>query len=911
MGEKLPPHLPSQAVPKEKKSAFPGLQSSEWKVATGVENSGRTLLTVSLGEEDYRKALMVQTVSEIVPELVPQIAIQQAEFESEEEYQPGHSLAVRVSGALFDHLPSAYKRLATKEFPWPRLRFLIPLLAFVAGASSNTLSPSGHENLSGFERVIHVFVNPVMLLFFWNLAVVGLFLIVHRRGAVTLEKSSSHRSVLSRGEDSRRDYSRREDERSPERRELPLLVQILLRSLSKLWAHFVELRAVHGVITTTTHARVARLFLSGYFRAFRQSITARVETLINISAICLAAGAVSGMYIQAIMWNYSFYWASTLIHSPHNRLLVAKILFWPAAILLGRHFPNARVIASMAQSPGVSGSMWIHVFALCAVFYILLPRLWLIRRSSSETRRLSAAVKTITIDYILLQENPASTDPSEGRFPGYGKRPFKPNPVFDFPFFRQGSKNEKRGQTPAPFDAYRARPDSASEIDAESRHPHDHNRDPWKRNDSLERNRPLDYFALDAEAISVLFSLQAALVESDIRNTEVTSFRDKLTPKRKWYKDWRDLVRKGFENLPHGGPALHPLDSIEFRTGLHQLQKCSNPFSRELILLELAAFEAYRPLSKEEKDWSSRLRGLTEYTPSLDDKLLAGFLRNACRQLGLPEERGAVFRSELENVNSSFSDQRTKTATAVRAATVAAGAGALTAGVALPFIGVFLGHAWFGLAGAAAVKAGLAALGGGAIACGGWGIAGGATVIVGGGALLGGVSGYSIATAMNPATVLVQAVKMEVFLKRIVPEHENARALINDVLDLLEASISSMKDELRNARLDPKIKKDSIADREIMTETLETSSKRCSQWAKERGFLHDVGSEAEVAEVALDRPETAMDTITGAAGSAMREVGGAVGGTGYFFVECFAEAGSAVVNKLASLYSKLKNMDEV
>jgi hypothetical protein len=264
-----------------------------------------------------------------------------------------------------------------------------------------------------------------------------------------------------------------------------------------------------------------------------------------------------------------------------------------------------------------------------------------------------------------------------------------------------------------------------------------------------------------------------------------------------------------------------------------------------LVILELAAFEAYWPMMNEKKDWASWLRGLTEFTPSLDKELIIKSLEDACQQLGLPKDKWSLFRSELQSVNRSFSGDWKRVAIVAGVTTAAAGAGALTAGMALPLIGGFVGHAWMGLAGAAAVKAGLAALGGGSIAAGGLGIAGGTAVVVGGGALLGGIGGYSIAAVMNPATVLIQAVKIEVFLKCIVAECENAKPIINDVLSQLEASITSMSDELKKARLDPKIEKNSIADRERMIEILGTCSKRCCAWAKEKGFLYDGGSVVE------------------------------------------------------------------
>jgi hypothetical protein len=213
--------------------------------------------------------------------------------------------------------------------------------------------------------------------------------------------------------------------------------------------------------------------------------------------------------------------------------------------------------------------------------------------------------------------------------------------------------------------------------------------------------------------------------------------------------------------------------------------------------------------------------------------LVAQSLENASHQLGLPKGQGSLLRSELQSVNRSLSGYWKNVAIIAGVGTVA---GALTFGVAAPFIGGFIGHT-MGLAGAAAVKAGLAAMGGGAIASGGMGIAGGTAVIFGGGALLGMGVGSSIAATMNPASVLIQAVKIEVFLRCVVAEYENAKQVVKDVLCQLEISITRMDDELKSVRLNPNTENGCIAEREEIIKILRTCSNRCAVWTKERGLL--------------------------------------------------------------------------
>ena len=89
-------------------------------------------MVVDLPEEDYRKVLLVKTVVDIAPELLSSDAVNEAELALKGENPPEHSL-VPMSEVLLDHLPSAYRRLASKSLPWPRLRLAVPLLALLVG----------------------------------------------------------------------------------------------------------------------------------------------------------------------------------------------------------------------------------------------------------------------------------------------------------------------------------------------------------------------------------------------------------------------------------------------------------------------------------------------------------------------------------------------------------------------------------------------------------------------------------------------------------------------------------------------------------------------------------------------------------------------------------------------------------
>jgi hypothetical protein len=441
-------------------------------------------------------------------------------------------------------------------------------------------------------------------------------------------------------------------------------------------------------------------------------------------------------------------------------------------MILGRSFPNVEEMTAMAQGTGVHGAIWIHIFAIASIIYIFLPRLVLIYRSASETRKSSAA-SAIPIDFICLREQE----------PPKHSGSYRPGEFLD-----------------------------------------------------RTRNQPvtLDYFSLDANAMSVVMSLQAAMIEQDIESTGVGNFfSDSLTKKRTWYLAWLRLVQAGFANLPEAArPALYPLDSRGFHSALAGVSQSSNPFARDLILLEVAAFEAYWPMSAGKKGLAEKMRDITNVMPSLSTELANQFLADASNRLGLPRDKGSLLRSELRSVNRSLSGYWKNVAIVAGVGTVA---GALTFGIAAPIIGGIIGHT-MGFAGAAAIKAGLAAMGGGAIASGGMGAAGGTAVILGGGALLGMGIGSSVSATMNPAGVLIQAVRIEVFLRCIVAEYENAKQVVKDVLHQLETVIASME-ELKGTRLNPATENGSIDERDETIKILKTCLNRCAMWAKEKGLM--------------------------------------------------------------------------
>ncbi len=118
---------------------------------------------------------------------------------------------------------------------------------------------------------------------------------------------------------------------------------------------------------------------------------ARIRTLLHLSAALLALGAVAGMYLRGLGFEFLAGWESTFLdeHAVHRWL---TIVLGPAAALTGTELPSADRIAALRWSPvqpGENAARWIHLYAVSAALVIVLPRLALAAWSAASARRLA------------------------------------------------------------------------------------------------------------------------------------------------------------------------------------------------------------------------------------------------------------------------------------------------------------------------------------------------------------------------------------------------------------------------------------------------------------------------------------------------------------------------------------------
>jgi hypothetical protein len=356
-------------------------------------------------------------------------------------------------------------------------------------------------------------------------------------------------------------------------------------------------------------------------------------------------------------------------------------------------------------------------------------------------------------------------------------------------------------------------------------------RAPAGRAPSLEE-QVLARFALDTAGTSLLATLQAGLIEADLAAAPASGWLggSPLDRKKRWYQEWRGTLEQAFLAFPQRErPAFTTGAALD--RAILAVRSGGNPLAPDLVLLELAAFEAYWPLSGE-----ARPRGWWPFgSLSLAEAVRASELAAASSRLGREPRYAGRLREQLLRALRVSSRPWSRALAGAVAGTLV---GALTLGIAAPFVAGLVGKA-LGLAGAAAVKAGLAALGGGAMALGGHGAAGGAAVLVGGGALLGlGVGGGASALASAPrATILVAAAKIEVFLREIaLGQHRDPRTF-RDVFEQLVRARDRLREGLDAFRLEAGVTASQVHEREASLAGLDATVARCRALGEERGVL--------------------------------------------------------------------------
>jgi hypothetical protein len=158
------------------------------------------------------------------------------------------------------------------------------------------------------------------------------------------------------------------------------------RAPSGFWfAHFYERWIAGRIESLMRHSTRYNVPLTTGLRRFagewgalsQPMLFLRAKRLMHFAAALVAIGLIVGLYIRGIALRYEAGWESTFL-GPQSAYALIAMLYGPASLLSGISYGSAGEISELrwtATGGGGEAATWIHLIAVTAVLYIVLPRL--------------------------------------------------------------------------------------------------------------------------------------------------------------------------------------------------------------------------------------------------------------------------------------------------------------------------------------------------------------------------------------------------------------------------------------------------------------------------------------------------------------------------------------------------------
>lgn len=316
------------------------------------ETAAREVLLVrAIEQADSTQVLLSRDDRELARRSATELARWVA-AEQRSPRDPGEFLARRAR-LLLDKLEERHPRAmrATRLVLWqPALAALLPAVALVIGALVERL---------GDSQRINILALPLVGLVLWNLAVYLLLLLRPLLQRVQLTSAA----VAVSGD------------------ALGLMRRLLRRGMERGAAH------ASGPLAASV------LSFNNDWRAASAPLTAaRLAGLLHLCAALFALGAVMGMYLRGLVFDYRAVWESTFLGTSTVHAWLSMLL-GPAAQLIGDRFPSLAELAALRHPPGSgeSAAPWIHWYALTVGALVIVPRASLAAMAGWRAKRLASS----------------------------------------------------------------------------------------------------------------------------------------------------------------------------------------------------------------------------------------------------------------------------------------------------------------------------------------------------------------------------------------------------------------------------------------------------------------------------------------------------------------------------------------
>ncbi|HEY6922377.1 MAG TPA: DUF2868 domain-containing protein [Steroidobacteraceae bacterium] len=253
------------------------------------------------------------------------------------------------------------------------------VVAFALGAS-----------LSFFDAAhggINIFAPPLLALLVWNL-LVYVFLGV-RSSRVRIESTASNAA------------------NSEALRESFVQPSGFGRFYARWVRRHIERLLGHSTRFNAPLAPGLRRFAGDWLEIAQPLFFARARRLLHLSAVFAALGLVTGYYFRGFVLRSAAGWEGGGAIGPETAHALLSVLYGPASLLSGITVPGADAMAALRWSaPSLSGvgepAIWVHLIALTAGLYIILPRLILTVLSALRLWRMSRrlALPPLVVGYL-------------------------------------------------------------------------------------------------------------------------------------------------------------------------------------------------------------------------------------------------------------------------------------------------------------------------------------------------------------------------------------------------------------------------------------------------------------------------------------------------------------------------------
>ncbi|MCM2327693.1 MAG: DUF2868 domain-containing protein [Lysobacter sp.] len=272
-------------------------------------------------------------------ELVRWQAADQARQATAEEFLARR--AQLLATKLAERSPRAFRALRALHWrPW--LGVAVPLAAFAIGVAVEHIADRRHVNILAF---------PLVGLVAWNLAV---YLWLAFSGSKALVAGSRP---------------------------------------SPGWLHRTIAGARSGLDERSAGAMAGAFSRFGLDWLERSAplVAARAGRVLHLSAAMLALGAIAGLFVRGLAFEYRAGWESTFLDAPAVHAILSFVL-GPAAKLTGIALPGVTELEALRWGGGTTGEnagRWIYLYTVTVSLAVILPRLLLAALARFREQRLA------------------------------------------------------------------------------------------------------------------------------------------------------------------------------------------------------------------------------------------------------------------------------------------------------------------------------------------------------------------------------------------------------------------------------------------------------------------------------------------------------------------------------------------